>query len=175
VEAHVRKLFQIKVTLTPPNPSEIFGAQAQIYMQGVDTIFRTSVFKFLELLIKYGRRKTGRLVAGFTSMMDAHQYDYMRSWQHSDTEDARAVQEGKNLSMFDETIPGTITITNAVEYAEYVENKVGMTERGQLPVLIPYFEKFFGENMDQFMKNAANGGFEKGDFGILNDFGAPEI
>jgi hypothetical protein len=62
-----------------------------------------------------------------------------------------------------------------VEYAEYVENKVGMTERGQLPVLIPYCEKFFGENMDQFMKNAANGGFEKGDFGILNDFGAPEI
>ncbi|MDE2102282.1 MAG: hypothetical protein KGL39_33865 [Patescibacteria group bacterium] len=170
------KLLTLRVTLSPPNQSEVFGANADAYMEGVETVFRTSVFKYLELLIKYGRRKTGRLVAGFTAMMDQYGYDYMRSWQHSDEESTEAVEEGKELSTYDYQegqVPINITITNAVEYAEYVENKVGMTEIGQLPILVPYFEQYIGENMDIFMENAIEG-FHSGDYGDLEDFGAPE-
>jgi hypothetical protein len=160
MEADVSKLLTLKVTLSPPNPSEVFGEKAAAYMDGVETVFRTSVFKYLELLIRYGRRKTGRMVAGFTSMMDDYGYDYMRSWQHSDEESSEAVQEGKQLSTYDYKPgenPMNIVITNAVEYAEYVENKVGMTEIGQLPILVPYFEQYIGENMETFMKNASDG------------------
>lgn len=177
VAENVSNLLTLRVTLSPPNPSEIFGAKAAAYMDGVETVFRTSVFKYLELLIRYGRRRTGRMVAGFTAMMDKYGYDYMRSWQHSDEESDQAIQEGKLKSEFDYKPgenPMNIIITNAVEYAEYVENKVGMTEIGQLPVLVPYFEQYIGENMEIFKENAARDGFDSGDFGDLTDFGAPE-
>ena len=168
------KLFTMSVTLNPPNPADIFGENADAYIEGAQTVFRTSVFKFLELLIRYGRRKTGRMVAGFTPMMDAFEYPYMRSWQHSDEESSEAVTEGKEISSFENSDPWIIGITNAVEYAEYVENKVGVTTIGQLPALIPYFEKYIGENMDAFSENALNGGFESGDYGDIEDFGPPE-
>ena len=169
------KLFTIRVTLNPPNPAEVFGKNADAYMKGAEIVFRTSVFKFLELLIRFGRRKTGRLVSGFTPMMDAHNYNYLRSWQHSDEENAQAVLEGKAAGTFDESNPWDLIIVNAVEYAGYVEEKVGVTEKGQLPILIPYFEKFMVENFDAFMQNAAKGGFETKNFGLIEDFGPPEV
>lgn len=167
-------LLTIKVKLIPEDPVAAFGKNADAYIAGAQVVFRASIFKFLELLIRYGRRKTGRMVAGFTPMMDVYAYPYMRSWQHSDEENATDVQEGKNLGTFDNKDPWNISITNAVEYAEYVEQKVGLTHLGQLPVLIPYFEKYIGENFDAFTENAVNGGFDTGDYGNTEDFGAPE-
>jgi hypothetical protein len=172
VEAYLSKTFSLRITFNPPNPAATFGVNADKYMKAAQTVLRTSIFKFLELQIKYGRRKTGRMVSGFTGMMDTYGYPYMRSWQHSDEESAQAVTEGKNLSSFFDQDPWNISIINGVEYAEYVENKVGMSELGQLPVLVPYFEKFIGENMDQLSANAAKG-FDSGNFGEINDFGAP--
>lgn len=149
-------------------------------MQGAQMVFRVSVFKFLEFIIRYGRRKTGRMVSGFTPMMDRYNYDYMRSWQHSDTESSVAIDEGKEEGSFlyDEVgDPWNITIINAVEYVGYVEQKVGITEIGQIPVIVPYFEKFMGENFDAYFANAqAAFGNPNGlrGYGNLDDAGAPE-
>ena len=176
----MNSVFTMRVTFKPENPAKWFGDQADIYMQGAQTVFRVSVFKFLEFIIRYGRRRTGRMVSGFTPIMDLYNYNYMRSWQHSDQESANAVSEGKTEGSFiydPVGSPWNITITNAVEYVGYVEEKVGITEIGQMPVLIPYFEKFIGENFDQFFENAnrAFGGPNglKG-YGNLDDYGAPE-
>ena len=170
----------MRVTFKPENPAKWFGDNADIYMQGAQTVFRVSVFKFLEFIIRYGRRRTGRMVSGFTPMMDLYNYNYQRSWQHSDEESSEAISEGKQEGSFNYDpvgAPWSIMITNAVEYVGYVEDKVGITEIGQIPVLVPYFEKFMGENFDIYFENATkafgNSNGLKG-YGDIEDFGAPE-
>jgi hypothetical protein len=162
----VANVFGITISLNRPNFVEEFDANTKLYMEALATVFRATTFRFLGLEIKYCRVKTGRLKSGFTPIMDAYQYDYTKYWTYGADESPEAIAEGKQAGTFQydpSSDPFKMIVINSVEYASYVEEKVGITVRGPITVLIPEYENFFLEGYN-YLNEHLGDAFDSGKY-----------
>ncbi|MFA6971828.1 MAG: HK97 gp10 family phage protein [Gallionella sp.] len=90
-------------------------------------LFRNAVYEAHRYLIRVTPFDTGRLRAGWTSVLEKYRIDYAMAFidtslieTRSTVVDPAAIEEGKGLStMVDQ--PFDVTVTNNVPYAQYVE------------------------------------------------------
>src|SRR5882672_7085900 len=133
----MNNVFGLVIKVSKPNFDTDFDQNTKIYLEALATVFRAATFRFLGLEIKYCRVKTGRLKSGFTPIMDAYQYDYTKYWTYGADEVPEAIAEGKSQGsyLYDPTSdPFKMIVINSVNYASYVEEKVGITVRGPITV-----------------------------------------
>ena len=160
------KVFGLVVKINRPNFAEEFNDKTKLYLEAVATVFRASTFRFLGLEIKYCRVKTGRLKSGFTPIMDAYRYDYKKYWTYGPDENPEAIAEGKAEGSFTYdpvSDPFKMIVINSVKYASYVEEKVGITVRGPITVLIPAYEGYFREGYD-YLNSKLGEAFDSGKY-----------
>lgn len=165
-------VFGIVIKLNRPNFCEEFDANTKLYLNAVATVFRAATFRFLGLEIKYCRVKTGRLKSGFTPIMDAYAYDYTKYWTYGANEVPEAIAEGKRMGSFQydpSTDPFKMIVINSVEYASYVEEKVGITVRGPITTLIPEYENYFQEGYD-YLNSKLDDAFDSGKYPTQGDY-----
>lgn len=159
-------VFGITATVNHPKFAEEFNEKTKLYLEAVGTVFRASVFRFMGLEIKYCRVKTGRLKSGFTPIMDAYHYDYTKFWTYGPNELPEAIAEGKEQGSFiynPAADPFKMIVINSVKYASYVEEKVGITVRGPITTLVPYFEEYFREGYD-YLNSHLGESFDSGKY-----------
>lgn len=165
-------VFGLVIKINRPNFAEEFNEKTKLYLEAVATVFRSSTFRFLGLEIKYCRVKTGRLKSGFTPIMDAYRYDYTRFWSYGPDENPTAIAEGKQAGSYTYdpiADPFKMIVINSVVYASYVEEKVGITVRGPISVLIPAYEEYFREGYD-YLNSKLDDSFDSGTYPDQNEY-----
>lgn len=166
------KLLGIVIKVNRPHFDREFDEKTKLYLEQVGTVFRATVFRFLGLVIKYSRVKTGRLKSAWTPIMDAYTYDYTRFWTYGPDEVPEAIAEGKVQGSFQydpAADPFKIIVQNSVVYAGYVEEKVGVTVRGPLPVLVPNFEAYWQEGYE-YLNSHLDDSFDSGRYPSQGDY-----
>jgi len=159
----------VKVNL--PNFDKDFDVKSKKYLDAVGLVFKASVFRFLGLVIRYSRVDTGRLKSAWTPIMDSQNFDYTKFWVYGNNEKPEAIAEGKQEGSFQydpTTDPFKIIVVNSVKYAEIVEEKYGVTVKGSLPTLAPYFEQYFLEGYD-YLNKGLDDSFDSGRYPGTND------
>lgn len=171
--------FNISVSITPPDWLRRSEYAMDAFLKGAATIFRSTVFKFLEMEVKTSRVKTGRMKSAWTPFMDRYGHPWQRSDRPGPEEDTTAIAEGKEQGQFgyNEGNPWNIAVINSVEYASIVEEKWGMSELGPLAMLVPRYEEWFEEGfkvLESIAREKLNGPVGQ-DWQVPTDLGAPEV
>ena len=159
-------VFGLVINLNRPDFAKDFNDKTNLYFDAVATVFRAATFRFLGLEIKYCRVKTGRLKSGFTPIMDAYAYDYTKYWTYGSDENPEAIAEGKQMGSFQydpSSDPFKMIVINSVDYASYVEEKVGITVRGPITTLIPEYENYFLEGYN-YLNSKLDDSFDSGKY-----------
>ncbi len=165
----------VKLNFDPPDQIEQWqGVLGQIEEKGPG-IHLKWVFRVIEYVIKYSRRRTGRSRAAWLPLLDKYGFDYQRSLG-TDRLDPGAVQEGYSMGTFDDQ-PFHTTLMNNVDYVDPMNQRFGLfgfsqTTSGKMKLgsdgirfeeKIPQFEQFGADTWQEFLdktKAAFEGGGE---------------
>jgi hypothetical protein len=158
------------VFVYPLNPElwQEFFNLTPLFLERYKDLFLQCVFESHRYLIRVTPIITGRLRAGWTSILDKYNQDYTMAFYDTslvtskvENLSAEAIAEGKTLSTFQDQYPTQldITITNQVFYGEYVEWGTNHQEAQYFVDRAMYkAEYILSHNIDAWINDMSNAG-----------------
>lgn len=126
--------FGLTITINTPENWEKWKNMAPTFLENLQLAFKYAVFDCNKYLIRATPMLTGRLRGGWTALLNKHNIDYSAAFMdvtlvtgHNEPLSEEAIREGMALSSCIET-ENLISITNGVDYADYVETGTSRME-----------------------------------------------
>lgn len=126
--------FRLIITIEDPKKWDMWENSKSIFTGYFKEVFKLAIYDVNKYLIRATPLRSGRLRGGWTSFLDKHSIDYSAAFMDTTLVEGNnsvisqeAIREGKALSSFVET-DFSVSIANAVEYADYVETGTSKME-----------------------------------------------
>jgi hypothetical protein len=164
--------FTVGLTIENPQVIEDLVNMGNEFERRAQAVFLRFVFQVHKFLIRLTPADTGRLRAGWTSILDKYNQAYDRQffdtslydpWKQTTKDpnyhwDAKAIAEGKALSTFQDE-PFNITIINNVPYGEHLEFGTSVIQGRHFVELARYkAELWFQVIFESWLKRLAEEG-----------------